>query len=462
MNNNETSPNQAYVLGVGMTKFIKPRGKREYPDLGYEAGIKAMLDAQINYDDVEHGVACFSYGDSTSGQRVFYQFGMSTIPIINTSNACATGSVGLYLARTLVQSGRADCVLVVGFEKMKPGSLKSVWDDRPSSSGRFAAKMHELAEPAKAPLTAQYFGNAGREYMQKYGAEERDFAEIARVSHEHSQRNPYAQFRQKYTLKEIQDSPNIYSPLTKLQCSPTSDGSAAAVIVSDKFLKARPHLKDQAILMAGQSFLTDSPKAFGTSAIELVGYDMSQRAARAALEEAGVTARDIRVCELHDCFSTNEMLLLDALGFCEPGKAHEMVRKGDITFGGKMVINPSGGLISKGHPIGATGLAQCAELTWQLRGWANNRLSDQTHVVLQHNLGLGGAVVVNVYKRADGQTSTKVSDETIAKNSWLGYNPAVQARGITSSDADRVRSRSNRNDFALGDTTDRIRALANL
>jgi sterol carrier protein 2 len=158
----------AYVLGVGLTQFIKPRGLRDYPDLGYEAGVKAMLDAQITYDDVQHGVACFAYGDSTSGQRVFYQFGMSTIPIINTSNACATGSVGLYLARTLVKAGNVDCVLVVGFEKMRPGSLKSNWDDRASSSGRFAAKMKDLSglDPT-APLTAQYFGNAGREYMDK-------------------------------------------------------------------------------------------------------------------------------------------------------------------------------------------------------------------------------------------------------------------------------------------------------
>ncbi|KAF5230930.1 hypothetical protein FANTH_13609 [Fusarium anthophilum] len=458
----ETLPSKAYVLGVGMTKFIKPRGLRQYPDLGYEAGIKAMLDAQINYDDVEHGVACFAYGDSTSGQRVFYQFGMSSIPIINTSNACATGSVGLYLARTLVQTGKADCVLVVGFEKMNPGSLKSVWSDRPSSSGRFAAKMRELAEPSNSPLTVQYFANAGREYMAKYGAKEEDFAEIARVSHEHSQRNPYAQFQQKYSRKEIQDSPTIHSPLTKLQCSPTSDGAAAAVIVSERFLAARSHLKRQAVLMAGQAFCTDSPKTFGSSAMELVGYDMSQRAAKAALAEAGVAEDDIGVCELHDCFSTNELLLLDALGFSEPGKAHEMVRRGDITYGGKMVINPSGGLISKGHPIGATGLAQCAEMTWQLRGWANTRLAGETRVALQHNLGLGGAVVINVYKRSDGAVNTKVSDDEVAKHSWLGYNPAVEARGITSEDADKVRSKKSRNDFALGETVDQIQAAAKL
>lgn len=297
---------------------------------------------------------------------------------------------------------------------------------------------------------------------RRYGAKASDFAEIGRISHEHSQRNPYAQFRQSYTLKQIQDSPTIFAPLTKLQCSPTSDGAAAAVIVSQRFLDARPHLKGQAILMAGQAFLTDSPKAFQTSSIELVGYDMSQRAAQAAMKEANITPNDVKVCELHDCFSTNEMVLLDALGFSEPGKAHEMVRRGDITYGGKMVVNPSGGLISKGHPIGATGLAQCAELTWHLRGWANNRLVDNTQVALQHNLGLGGAVVVNIYKRADGKTSTSASDQEIAQNSWLGYNPAVEARGITEMDADRVRSKKNRNDFALGDTSQRLGAQANL
>lgn len=196
--------------------------------------------------------------------------------------------------------------------------------------------------------------------------------------------------------------------------------------------------------------------------MELVGFDMSQRAAKAALAEAGVTVDDIRVCELHDCFSANELLLLDALGFSKPGKAHEMVRRGDITYGGKMVINPSGGLISKGHPIGATGLAQCAEMTWQLRGWANTRLAGETRVALQHNLGLGGAVVVNVYKRADGDVSTKVSNGEVAKHSWLGYNPAVEARGITSDDAEKVRSKKYRNDFALGETVDRIQAAAKL
>ena len=204
--------------------------------------------------------------------------------------------------------------------------------------------------------------------------------------------------------------------------------------------------------------MTDSPSLYSRSAMQLVGYDMTQRAAQAAMKEAGVSPKDIKVCEVHDCFSANELILLDGLGLSEPGKAHEMVRSGDITYGGRVVVNPSGGLISKGHPLGATGLAQCAELSWQLRGWANNRLVDGSRVALQHNLGLGGAVVVNVYKRADGGANKKVSDEEIKRGSWLGYNAAVEARGISKEDAEKVRSRTSRSQWALGDTEQRLAA----
>jgi len=318
--------------------------------------------------------------------------------------------------------------------------------------------MEDTHGKHESPRNAQYFANAGTEYMEKYGAKAEDFAEIARVSHEHSQRNPYAQFQNVYTLDEISKSPMIHFPLTKLQCSPTSDGAGAAVIVSQNFLDARPHLKSQAILIAGQQLLTDSPQLYSKSAMDLVGYDMTKRAAQAAMAEAKISPKDIKVCELHDCFSANELILLDGLGFSEPGKAHEMVRNGDITYGGKVVINPSGGLISKGHPLGATGLAQCAELTWQLRGWANNRLVDDVGVALQHNLGLGGAVVVTIYKRADGGKNVKVSDAEISKVSGVGYNPAVKAKGVSAEDAEKVRSKKNRSDYAVGDTQQKMSA----
>jgi sterol carrier protein 2 len=247
--------------------------------------------------------------------------------------------------------------------------------------------------------------------------------------------------------------------LTKLQCSPTSDGAAAAVVVSQRFLDARPALKSEAILIAGQALLTDSPQVYSKSPIDLVGYDMTERAAKTAMAEAGVTIKDIKVCELHDCFSANELILLDALGFSEPGKAHEMVRRGDVTYGGNgPVINPSGGLISKGHPLGATGIAQCAELTWQLRGWANNRLVKGADVALQHNLGLGGAVVVTVYKRADGKLNEVVSDEEIRKICALGYNPAVEAKYISVEDGQKVRSKENRHDYIWKDTAEKLAA----
>ena len=212
------------------------------------------------------------------------------------------------------------------------------------------------------------------------------------------------------------------------------------------------------MLIAGQCLATDSPALFNKSSIELIGYSMSAHAAKQAMSEAGVRPRDIRVCELHDCFSTNEMVTLDALGLSDKGKAHEMVRNGDITYGGRCVVNPSGGLISKGHPLGATGLAQCAELVWHLRGWANNRLVDGTAVALQHNLGLGGAVVCSVYKRADGRPNRPVSSDEVAKVTGLGYNPAVEAKGFTHEQADQVRSKKARSEWALQDVEKKVEA----
>ena len=250
----------------------------------------------------------------------------------------------------------------------------------------------------------------------------------------------------------------IYFPLTKLQCSPTSDGSGAAIIVSQKFLDARPELKSHAILIAGQSLVTDSPALYNTSAMDLVGAQMSIRASQAAYDEAGIKPSDIKVCELHDCFSANELILLEGLGFSEKGKAHHLVRNGDITYGGKgPIVNPSGGLMSKGHPLGATGLAQCAELVWQLRGWpTNGRLVKNVGVALQHNLGLGGACVVTIYKRADQRENTDRRVDEAARLSGLGYNPAVEARGITLDLADKVRSKKARCDYALLETAQKV------
>ncbi|RVD89297.1 uncharacterized protein DFL_000312 [Arthrobotrys flagrans] len=438
-----------YIIGVGMTKFIKPRGLVDYPEMGFEAGVKAMVDAGINYDDVEQGVACYVYGDSTCGQRVFYQFGMTQIPILNVNNNCSTGSSGLFMARQWLQHGAVNCALVVGFEKMQPGSLSSKFDDRTNPLDKTMWKMHETrgASP-KAPGAAQLFGNAGREYMEKFGAKQEDFGEIARVNHAHSVNNPYSQFQDVYTLDQVMNSPKIHDPLTKLQCCPTSDGAAAAVMVNETFMKAHPELVDRAILIAGQSLTTDSPDLFSDSSVSLIGSEMTVKASQIAYKEAGVTdPKKAKIIEVHDCFSANEMIVIDALGLSDHGKAHEMVRRGDITYGGQCIVNPSGGLISKGHPLGATGIAQVAELVWHLRGWATNRLYNGdgkgVEFAIAQNLGLGGACVVSVLRRKDGKEGLK-SDGSGA-GGWrnhIGYNPAIEARPITAEDARKVVSRS--------------------
>lgn len=336
-----------------MTAFVKPRGKVDYTELGFEAGIKALLDAHISYDDVDQGVACYVYGDSTCGQRVFYQFGMTSIPIYNVNNNCSTGSTGLHMARQAIAFGAADCVLVVGFETMSPGRLRAYFPDREHPMGTLNASLDMANKTTDAPDVTALFGNAGREYIERYGATMNDLAEIARVNHAHSKNNPYSQFKDEYTLGEILESPVIYSPLTKLQCCPTSDGAAAAVVVSQTFLDARPHLKSQAVRIIGQSLTTDTPHLFSAgSSIDLIGYKMSEMAGKAALAEAGIGPDDVQVVELHDCFSASEMCAIDALGLSPKGRAHELVRQGDITYGGKFLINPSGGLISKGHPLG--------------------------------------------------------------------------------------------------------------
>ncbi len=249
----------------------------------------------------------------------------------------------------------------------------------------------------------------------------------------------------------------IQEPLTKVQCCPTSDGGAAAVIVSEDFLAARPHLRSQAILIAGQALVSDAPSAFDGSAAGLIGAGLARTAVKRALKEANASIQDVKLVELHDCFSSAEMIALDGLGLSEPGKAHELVRRKDITYGGRFVVNPSGGLLSKGHPLGATGIAQCAELVWHLRGWANNRLVPDIDIALAHNAGLGSAGVVTLYKRADGQKSRQLSDEEVGKITGLNYNPAVQAKGFTRQQADSVRSK-RRSDWALESTLEKVQS----
>jgi acetyl-CoA acetyltransferase len=389
---------RTFVIGVGMTKFEKP-GAREwdYPDMGREAATAALTDARVPYDAVQHAFLAYCYGDSTSGQRALYEVGLSGIPMVNVNNNCSTGSSALYLARQFVRSGLGDCALALGFEKMERGSLRDHWEDRTAPTGRHTDAMAQRRGQTDAPLAAQLFGNAGREYMERYGVTRETIAKIAEKNHRHSVHNPYSQFRAEYTLEEILASPVIFDPLTKLQCCPTSDGGAAAVVASERFVEQHG-LWDHAVEIAGQAMTTDGADTFDGSDVSLVGSHMTQRAARAVYEESGLGPENVQVIELHDCFSTNELVTYEALGLCAAGKAGTLVEEGAVDYGGSWVVNPSGGLISKGHPLGATGLAQCAELNWQLRGEADARQVQGATAALQHNIGLGGAAVVTMYR----------------------------------------------------------------
>jgi acetyl-CoA acyltransferase len=393
--------NKAYVIGVGMTKFEKP-GTREwdYPDMALESGSKALEDAGVPYDRIEQAFVGYCYGESTSGQRAVYGLGLSGIPIVNVNNNCSTGSTALFMAHQAVAGGIAECALALGFEKMEKGSLGVKYTDRTNPIDKHLMTMFEVREPEQSPFAPQMFGNAGREHMERYGSEAGHYAWIGWKNHKHSVNNPNAQFQDEYTIDEIKAAKMIHEPLTKLQCSPTSDGSAAAVIASERFVEEHD-LGDRAIEIAGQSMVTDMSSTFDErSSIKIVGYDMSKEAARSAYEQAEVGPEDVDVVELHDCFSANELITYEALGLAAEGEGHKLVESEDTTYGGRWVVNPSGGLISKGHPLGATGLAQCTELTWQLRGDAGKRQVDGAKVALQHNIGLGGAAVVTVYRPA--------------------------------------------------------------
>jgi acetyl-CoA acetyltransferase len=392
---------RSFVIGVGMTKFEKP-GAREwdYPEMATEAGTKALEDAGVPYEDVEQAYVGYCYGDSTSGQRAVYELGLTGIPMLNVNNNCATGSSALFMARQAVRGGLADCVLALGFEKMERGSVGFKYTDRANPIDRHEEALFAVRERAASPWAPQMFGHAGREHMERYGSEPDHYAWIGWKSHRHSASNPYAQFQDEYSLEEVRSAELIDEPLTKLQCSPTSDGSACAVVASEAFVD-RHDLRARAVEIAGQALTTDTPSSFEEhSAIKVVGYDMSKAAARAALEQAQASIEDVDVIELHDCFSVNELITYEALGMAPEGEGHKLVEEEATTYGGRWVVNPSGGLISKGHPLGATGLAQCAELTWQLRGQADGRQVEGATVGLQHNLGIGGACVASVYRPA--------------------------------------------------------------
>ena len=388
-----------FVAGVGMIPFTKPGANRPYPEMSAEATRTALADAGVDYGQVQQAYVGYVYGDSTAGQRALYEVGMSGIPIVNVNNNCSTGSTALFLARQAVASGAADCVLALGFEHMSPGALGAVFQDRPSPFDRFDQATEELVGHAEIPLALRYFGGAGLAHMQQYGTKLETFAAIRAKASRHAANNPLALFRKEVSAEEVMAAPMLWDGvMTRLMACPPTCGAAAAVVCSEAF--AQQHGLDRSVRIRAQAMTTDTSKTFGAHDMrEVVGFSMAKDAARKVYEQAGIGPEDVDVVELHDCFAQNELITYEALGLCPEGGAEKFVRDGDNTYGGRYVTNPSGGLLSKGHPLGATGLAQCTELVQQLRGQAGARQVTDARLALQHNLGLGGACVVTLYER---------------------------------------------------------------
>lgn len=343
--------------------------------------------------------------------------------------------------------------MALGFERMAPGSLGTSFPDRPHPMRVFNDLRTEIESAGlgvnKGPGAARYFGDAGNEYLQKYGGTVEHFAKIASKNHKHSLNNQYSQFRNGWSVEQVIASQGITNELTKLMCSPTSDGAACCIIASEDFVHHHG-LDNQAIEIVGNALVTDGIETFkARSAVELVGFSMTQRCADEVFHQAGFQrgkGRDqVAVIELHDCFASNELITYDALRLCPPGRAIELVERGDNTYGGKYVINPSGGLEAKGHPLGATGLGMHFYITMQLRGWAGPMQVPGApgKFGLVHNIGLGGAVVCSLLRRPqfykpDGGNGVD----------RLGYNHGHICRPVTISDISKVKS-VHSSDFVL-------------
>jgi acetyl-CoA acetyltransferase len=386
------------VAGVGMTKFAKPGQNEPYTEMGAAAVRDALQDAGLPYDAVQQAYAGYVYGDSTCGQAALYKVGMTGIPVMNVNNNCSTGSTALFMARQAVESGVVDVALALGFEHMKPGALTSHWDDRPSPFDAFDAETDDLVGQPEIPLALRYFGGAGKSHMEKYGSTMLDLARIRAKASRHAVNNPLALFRNELSPEDVLESPTIWEGvMTRLMACPPTCGAAAAVVVSEAY--AKKHGLNTNVRIAGQAMTTDYASTFDAhDMMKVVGYDMTAAASKQVQEQTGIGIEDVDVVELHDCFAHNEMITYEGLGLCPEGGASKFIADGDNTYGGKYVTNPSGGLLSKGHPLGATGLAQCYELTRQLRGTAGSTQVEGARTALQHNLGLGGACVVTMYQ----------------------------------------------------------------
>ena len=390
------------IAGVGMVPFARPGKSDPYDVMAERAARAALADARLDYELVDQAVAGYVYADSCAGERALYRVGITGIPITNVNNNCASGSSALFHARQAVLSGEAECVLALGFEEMQPGALDRVFPDRADPLERHcdlvAAAMHFGDAERALPPALQLFG-AQLEWMAtELGVSDEAFAAVSVKARAHARHNPYAIFRDPLTIDQVLAAPTVWGRLRKLYACPPSCGAAAVIVCTPAF--ARRHgLRDDVAILAqvmGSDTATDLDHP---NVPDTLGRSATKRVAAIAYDRAGAGPDDIDVAEIHDCFVSNEMITCASLGFCTEEGIEQFVRSGANTYGGKVVVCPSGGLLSKGHPLGATGLAQICELTWHLRNQAGERQVADAHTGLQHNGGLGSALSVTILQR---------------------------------------------------------------
>lgn len=392
---------QVCISGVGMIPFRKPGENASYDHMGAAAAKIALLDAGLDYSAIQQVICSYVYGDSCAGQAAMYHVGINGVPIVNVNNNCASGSSAFALAVQAIKSGEAECVLAVGFEQMEKGAIDLVFPDRTSPLERHVNAVADLLnlseQERQLPPAVMLFGCQAELLMNNFGISEKTLAEITVKSRRHAANNPCAIYRDPLTVEEILATPPIYRGLRKLFACPPSCGAAAVVVCSEQY--AKRHGLDASITLMGSGWCSDQAEYFSTDPLDVTFRGLSRDAANLAFNNAGISPQDVDVVELHDCFVSNEIITYAALGLCAESDMEKFVLDGSNTYGGKVVVGPSGGLLAKGHPLGATGLAQLTELVLQLRGKAEKRQVDGARIALQHNGGLGSAGFVNILQK---------------------------------------------------------------
>jgi acetyl-CoA C-acetyltransferase len=389
------------IAGVGMIPFTKPGRSQSYDLMGADASRAALDEAGVDYGLVQRAYAGYVYGDSCAGQAPLGHLGASGIPIVNVNNNCASGSTAFALAADAVRGDADSCVLALGFEQMAPGALDVVFCDRPNPVSQHLRRVADLmglsTEERALPPAFQLFGCQVEVLQDRCGVADRALAKIAMKARRHAAANPYALFRTPLLEDEVLASSLLFRRLRRLFACPPSCGAAAAVLCGPRFA-ARYGLRAD-VRLIGSGWISDRAEHFTSDPLDLMFRALGREAAQQAYERAALGPEDIDLVELHDCFTSNEALMYAALGFCAETDVERFIVEERNTYGGQIVVNPSGGLLSKGHPLGATGLAQIAELTWQLRGHAGQRQVNGARTGLQQNAGLGSAGFVHILQK---------------------------------------------------------------